>query len=31
MHKHLETAYRKLGANSRVVAIERARDPGILI
>ncbi len=26
VHKHLETAYRKLGANSRVVAIERARD-----
>ena len=31
VHKHLETAYRKLGANSRVVAIERARDAGIII
>ena len=31
VHKHLENAYRKLGANSRIIAIERARDAGILL
>ena len=30
VHKHLENAYRKLGATSRVVAIDRARRAGLL-